>query len=373
MKVLINTSILRFGGAVQGAVSFIRECKEISNNEYHIFIGPGVKNSINLNEYPSNFYFYQFNFGKIKLYKIPLLVRSLSRIEKEIEPDVIITTSGPSYWHSKKPHLMGFNLGLYIYTESPYIRQLNIYRKIRWYIRKTLHAYFFNRDGTAFFVQTDDVNVRVRKYLKTDKVYTVSNTYNDYFESPKRMTNKLPANVYKKNRILTVSAYYYHKNLEIIPLIIRELLSRGRNDFVFILTISNRDYNSIFGDEFLNEAITINEIKPEEVPSLYKECGFLFMPTLAECFSASYPEAMIMQKPIITTELSFARNICGNAAIYYEPKNALAAADAIERILDDPSLQEGLKKKGIQQLKKFNTPTERARQILMICEQLIND
>ena len=42
MRLLINTSMLRFGGAVQVALSFIHECRLFTQNEFHVILGPGV-------------------------------------------------------------------------------------------------------------------------------------------------------------------------------------------------------------------------------------------------------------------------------------------------------------------------------------------
>ena len=55
-----------------------------------------------------------------------------------------------------------------------------------------------------------------------------------------------------------------------------------------------------------NRIINVGPIKSAECPSLYSECDIMFFSTLLECFSASYAEAMIMKKPIITTDMGFA-------------------------------------------------------------------
>ena len=55
-----------------------------------------------------------------------------------------------------------------------------------------------------------------------------------------------------------------------------------------------------------------------ECPSLYRQSTFAFQPTLLECFTATYPEAMRSGKPIVTPDLEFARGLCGGAAVYYD-------------------------------------------------------
>ena len=80
-----------------------------------------------------------------------------------------------------------------------------------------------------------------------------------------------------------------------------------------------------------------------------------------------------MKKPIVTTNLGFARSICGEAALFYEAKNAVDAADQIERLISDKNLQDALIAKGKEQLKTFDSPQERARKYIELCEKLAKE
>lgn len=373
MKILINTATLRFGGAVQGALSFINECKFFPEHEYHVIVGRGVQKSLRKQDYSNNFHFYNFDNGPVSLLDIPHISRTLSDFEEQILPDCVVTTSGPSYWHSNAPQLMGFNLGLYIYPESPFMQLMSFYRRSRWFFKRKLHFYFFKRDAAAYFVQTDDVNRRIRDEFRTNRVFTISNTHNSFFLNPAESSKKLALRTDGEIRLLTITSYYRHKNIEIIPGLVNELNHRGYKNVKFILTIDHRSYDRIFKDNHLKEVITLGPVKPEECPALYRECDYMFLPTLAECFSASYPEAMVMKKPIITTDLDFAHDICGDAALYFEPMNPIAAADVIERLICDKQLQLALIENGQKRITHFNTAKERARKILEICKDLANN
>jgi glycosyltransferase involved in cell wall biosynthesis len=373
LKIIINTSILRFGGAIQGAFSFIKECRHFPENDYHVFVGSGIGKILIKEEFPSNFKFYDFNFGPITLRKVPHIASTLSSLEEMINPDCIITPSGPSYWYSKAPHLMGYNLGLYLYSESPYFKKLSFRNSLRFKLKRQVHFYFFRRDSDAYFVQTDDVNQRVRKALVTEKVYTVSNTHNSFYNNPTAFPEKLPARQSFEWRLLTLTAYYRHKNLEIIPLVIEELKNRGKGKFKFILTIDSENFRRIFNGVCEEHVTNIGPVKPEECPSLYNECDVMFLPTLAECFSASYPEAMVMKKPIITTDLGFARNICQEAALYFKPTDPVSAADAIVRLIENQQLVNKLIINGLSRVKEFDDALERARKILNICQKLAEE
>ena len=367
---MINTAHQRFGGALQVALSFINECRAFPEHEYFVMLGPGLQKIIKEKDFPDNFHFENFDFGVINFWKSFVIHRAMKSMEIKYKPDVVISTTGPTYFHSKAPQIIGFNLPLYIYPESPYVKAFTGMRKLKFAAKKRLHYYFFKRDASALVTQTDDVNQRVRKELGFDKVYTVTNTASAYYNQSDSFPNKLKPKPDWLFRLVTISAYYQHKNLELIGEVSKVLEQRGRTNFEFVLTIKPEELERIFkGCAYIT---TVGPVPPEECPSLYRECDAMFLPSLAECFSASYPEAMIMSKPIITSDLGFARSICGDAAIYFKPKDAETAANQIERMMDDTQLKETLIVNGHKRLKKFNNPRERAKLYLDISLSIIH-
>ena len=365
---MINTAHQRFGGAVQVALSFINECRNIIEHEYIVILGPGLQRLVSKSEFPENFTFVNLDFGAINLKKIFVLNKVLKKLEEKYRPDVIISTTGPTYFKSTAPQVIGFNLGLYLYPESPYLQSISGISRIKFALKRRLHYYFFKRDATAFVTQTDDVNQRVRKELGCDKVYTVTNAASSYYNQPECFPNKLKPKTDSLYRFVTISALYQHKNLELIGDIVKILEQRGHKNFEFVLTIKREELGQVFKGQA--HITTVGPVAPKECPSLYRECDAMFLPTLAECFSASYPEAMIMDKPIITTDLGFARSICGDAALYFKAKDAEAAADQIEILLEDKELEATLIAKGHEELKKFDSPLIRAKKYIEICASM---
>jgi glycosyltransferase involved in cell wall biosynthesis len=369
LKIIINTSHQRFGGAIQVALSFIHECRNFPEHEYHVWVGQGVGKSLDTSFFPSNFHFYHFDFGEITFSKIKLIQKILGPLEEHIKPDVIMATSGPSYYHSIAPQIIGFNLPLYIYPESPFISNLNWKKKLKLWLKKQVHFYYFKRDATAYVVQTDDVGQRVRKALKINKVFTVTNNHsNFYLDDLLHFPHKLSCKSDSEFRFLTLTSYYGHKNLELIKEIVLLLQKKGCANVKFVLTLKGEDFQRYIGEH--PNIINLGPLKPQECPSLYRECDAMFLPTLAECFSASYPEAMIMKKPIITTDLGFSRSICGKAALYFTPNNAVEATAKILELTSSLKLQNELIINGLMVLKKFDTPITRAEKYLDICSKI---
>jgi glycosyltransferase involved in cell wall biosynthesis len=371
MRLLINTAKLRFGGAVQVALSFLYECRSIVGNEYHVVLGPGVGAVLDNADFPDNFFFYHVDFGEINIFTVSKIQRVMSNIEKLINPDCVFTTSGAPFWRSRVPHLIGFNRPLFIYPESPYVKALSVWKLMRLHAQRWVHCRSFRHDADALIVQTEDVNQRVRKLLGTDKVYTVTNNHNGWYDAPAVKPARLPPKGTDTFRFLTLTSYYPHKNLEILPQLIQSLPNPLQSRLEFILTLSADQFRQKISLNIPKQIQLVGPVPPPDCPSLYMECDAMFLPTLAECFSASYPEAMKMNHPIITTDLGFARSICGEAALYFKPSDPMDAARQVERLVTDVALQESLRLLGRERLALFDSPARRAQKILEICGGLV--
>jgi ABC-type lipoprotein release transport system permease subunit len=129
---------------------------------------------------------------------------------------------------------------------------------------------------------------------------------------------------------------------------------------------------SAFGREGIASSVTVRLDSPEECPKLYLESDAVFLPTLLECFSANYVEAMAMRRPIVTTNLGFARTVCGDAAMYFEPMDSNDAVDKIVELRRDVKLKKKLVEAGRQELKRFGTASERASAYVDICQNLVD-
>ncbi|MCR9289873.1 MAG: glycosyltransferase [Bacteroidetes bacterium] len=376
MRILINTASTFKGGGVQVAESFINECKFFTKNEYHVILGEKLSTRINQDSFPENFKFYSAPFRPgSKVFSLSPADSFHKKIEKECNPEVVFTTSGPSYWRPNVPHLIGYNLPHYIYPESPAFSQMGVIKKMKWEVKGRILKYFFDRDAEAYVVQTDDVNERLGGWLNNNKaIYTVTNTCSTYYlEHDVCVENKLPKKQDGEFRLLTLSAFYPHKNIGIIKQVIPLLPERIKSRIRFVTTLPDDIFNELFNTQEREYIYNLGFVPMSECPSLYGECDAMFLPTLLECFSASYPEAMAMKKPILTSNLGFAKTVCGSGAVYFDPISPNDIAQKILDLLTDLNLQESLIYEGEKRLKAFDSPKRRAEKFLNICQQLIEN
>ena len=377
MRVLINTASVNKGGSVQVATSFLRECCEFDGYTFGVVVGPGMSRSVRAEDFPENFRFFPLTDRPAqRVVSLCRPSRAFNHIESDFKPDVVFTTAGPSYWRPRAPHLMGFNLPHHLYPDSPYFtRVLSLRQRLRWRAKSKLIHHYTKGFADAWVVQTDDVNDRLRDWISSDQVFTVSNTISSAYISAIREHGSDVPNETRTGsefQLLVLSSYYPHKNLEILNDIMSLLRKQGIDDIRFVMTLPEADFVATISQENRAWVRNCGPQKPEECPKLYLESDAVFLPTLLECFSANYVEAMAMRRPIITTNLGFARTVCGDAAMYFEPMDS---ADAVNKILElrrDVKLKNRLVEAGQQEVKRFGTASERALAYLKICQQLVH-
>ncbi|PKH67657.1 hypothetical protein CXF59_07045 [Flavobacterium sp. ALD4] len=376
MKLLVNTTTLSGSGVTQVAVSFLRECIEFKDNEYHVLLGKAVESQIDKSTFPDNFVFYPISshplYG-IQGFKVRNIVKNIERL---IQPDCVFSIFGPSWWTPKKPHLMGYAYPHYVYPDSPLFEKLNTAQRLKVSLMKMVHIFFLRTNGKYYVSETLDVTNRLKPLLGNDKnFFTVTNTYNtcfsNFFPSDEFI---LPSKEAGEFRFLSLCTFAIHKNLIILNQVIPLLNSIIPNNKIkFVLTIDDVLFENNFNEESKASIINIGRIDVVKCPQLYYECDALFLPTTLECFSANYPEAMKMRRPIITSNLTFATSVCEDAALYFNPFDQKEIVNVIVQLVSNKQLANELVLHGEKRLNSFLTPKQRTMEYLKICKSIIED
>jgi glycosyltransferase involved in cell wall biosynthesis len=367
MKLLINASNLKMGGSLQVAHSFIHEIIKYDNICFHIVLSEQLAAQIDRRVFPSNFTFYVYS---MKVFSFNGLIgrnRFLSSLEKRIRPDCVFTIFGPTYWSPSVRHVVGFADGWCYYPESLAFRHIS---RVLWFKRILMIKYKvfkIRNESDVLIVETKDARDHILKLfdLSPDKIHVVGNTYHSIYNQHNQEEFDLKPVVSGEFRLLTLSAGYPHKNLGIINPVSAILQKKGLK-VRFYVTLDTKSYKSIFRQN--NSQVTnLGPVKVKNGPSLYRQVDALFLPTLLETFTSSYPEAMKMGKPILTSDLSFARDICGDTAEYFNPVDAEDIALKIEKVILNPVRRNELIERGKRRVLTFETSSSRAEKYLNIC------
>jgi len=377
MKIVINTSNLYQGGGLQVALSFINELKSMDKkHDYHLFLSQALNNQINQASFAENFIFYLLEATPAKLQNRKKIVQELDNLEKSIQPNIVFSIFGPSYWKPQSKHLMGFANGWVLQKDSVAYDALDFLPRMRMRLWVEYLEYYVKRDASYYILETKDAKKRFVNNLHIDKenVFVVGNSYSSVFTREEFVSPhneyyiSLPKKEEGEYRLVLISHNQPSKNIKIVT----QLLPLLKNYHVkFIFTIDTESFDLLFPDN-PDEIINIGPVVQKSCPSLYKQCDALFLPTLLEIFTASYPEAMKMKKPILTSNYAFATEVCADAALYFDPMSVEDIAKKIIELSQNKHLEQELILKGEKHLLEFETARTRAEKYIEICEKIVN-
>lgn len=368
MNILINCSNLKIGGGLQVADSICRFLNRYKTDDFVVVLSTKMDTTYQIIKNYSNVKVYIYDIKN----SISTLVfgcdNFLDNLVSIYGIETAITIFGPSRWIPKCPHLCGFARPHLVLSQSPYFNNFGFIKKIKMKLYYKILEFYFKRGSTNLYTENEYISKKLRELIKKVNIYTVTNYYNQIFDDASKWIEcKLPS--FEGTTLLTISAPYAHKNLTIIKEIIRLIHEKEPElKLRFVLTIDEKDYPKI-PNELKKYFLFIGKVGIAECPSLYHQADIMFMPSLLECFTATYPEAMRMQVPIVTTDLDFAHGLCSNAALYYSPLDAKDAVNCIYRLIKEDGLREQLIENGKKQLKNFDNNTQRADKLIKIAKE----
>lgn len=217
-------------------------------------------------------------------------------------------------------------------------------RLVDWQIRRTLPK------TDIVYCQTDTMMTRFKRiYGYQNRVGLLPNAVAACgFDKPvlcsfyRSIDNQLPATA---TTLLCLTRYYPHKNLDILLRTFLEYRSALQNVCI-VFTLDERDGNG--AQTFLkgirsaglgNQLVNVGPVAQENLPALYARSDALILPTLLESFSGTYVEAMQFGKTILTSDRDFAHEVCGPAAIYFDPLSTASVFNVIQQFHHDTALK----------------------------------
>lgn len=306
----------------------------------------------------------------------------LNKIAKERKADVVWSLNLGSYLQASIPHVLSVNNSHQVYpwevTRYHPDNRMNV-AALRFFFRRSL------RVSDAVIVQTPIMGDYVSKISGAPKsikvvVKAVENSQ-DFTPEP------LPIDLQKKLTsppldraftLLYVSTYTPHKNHKTLVKTFEILASEGVKVRA-VLTIGLEELLS-FGREPAKKLVESGHLIPVGwakkiyLRSLYDACDACLMPSVLESLSSTHLEAMQWSKPQITSDLPYAHDLCGNAALYASAENANDWVCKIKEFIADETLRSTLIEAGHERMKQFPaTWADSAKSVHDFLEEIIRN
>lgn len=372
MRALIDASSLVKGGALQVALGIIDHAARTPGHEWHLALSAEVASllhGIDLTPFRS---IAALPARSSSWRRILALRSALPDIERSIRPDVVFTVFGPPYWAARAPHVAGFALPMPLYPESIVWQRLGPLGRLKRRARFALRCWGL-RWADHLIVETETVRRRLHEVLgyPEARISVVRNSYSAVFASELQSAQRPSA----RFSILVPASYYPHKNLEILPRVAAALQPLAARDFEFVLTLPADEppWQGIAAaahDLGVGHRLrTLGAVPHHDVAGYYRQADVIFLPTLLECSTAVYPEAFVAGVPLCTSNLDFARELCGDGALFVDPSEPAAAAQTLGRLMTDGDLRADLVRRGAAALRaNYPTPDEKWRdQLECLC------
>ena len=361
LKILFNCTTNVKGGAVQNAANFIRLSLKDQHVRFVYCISKEIAQTLEA---------WGIDVSDMMILKSPAKSFSTRRLLKKIsmqeDISLVYTMAGPSYVKFKKNHIMGISNPYLTHATLNNIISRRGRSALMFYI-KTLYQGFYARKANYYIFQTRTSMVGFSKWRKDIESisYVVPNAISDLLSiKPEEIRTLNPKNPIIK-KILVPSAYYPHKNIEIISDICNYAQKVCSTTlFKFYVTIEPEIFCKL--PLSLNDSIeNLGPYKHSELEKIYSKCDTVFMPSQLETFSTSYLEAMAFSKCLVVPDLKFAREICDTYPRYYQDNDVIGAYNA----LIGQSNEEHKKKAGKKVLEQFGDQKSRYKILIDIISE----
>jgi len=257
-----------------------------------------------------------------------------------ISADILFCMTGIARGYGEKYTVTFIQQSLPFSEEA--LRTLSIYKNVKFSILRMLMKRSCNFSDKVF-VQTETM----RKSIALS--FGISSSHIEVFPAtpPCLDNNDVKSNIYhlmdvvpEYARFLYIGNSENYKNLEIVAKSIDKVRTFLPNATLFV-TLPKEHYlcngNTVVGMGYLGRS---------ELYRAYSLASILIMPSLIETVGLPMLEAMSLGIPVLAADRPYAHDICGNAAIFFNP---LSAADFLEKlslIVFDMKLRKELIQKG---------------------------
>lgn len=367
MNILLDCSAIKEGGGVQLALNFLdllREEPPAGYNVYTLVPENGLlheavaKRSLpNVLLCPQG-YVSRFLFEHGKLQQI-LIAEKIA---------AIYTFFGAGLPHPRSvTSIVTVAYPIICYPESPYWKLVDraswIGNQLRNWIRRLRL-----RDADLILVETAVMSERLQRHVGIDESRirflppAVSEYVHPRVNAP---LNQPPVN------FLFVSGTAFHKNLWRLYAVAERLRKRDvkAGELRFLLTVKREDYVASLEERTIDAGLLddyfefLGGLHPSQLMGAYQRASYLVSLSDLESYSNNYMEAWKVGVPILASDRDFARSICGPSAMYVEPHDPDAVADAMLQCARNSDIAARLVSAGRSRIDALPTTRDRFHKI----------
>jgi glycosyltransferase involved in cell wall biosynthesis len=183
------------------------------------------------------------------------------------------------------------------------------------------------------------------------------------------------------NYILYVGSAKPHKNFYVLLKAFYLLLKDFPDQKLVVVGLSKSQVKQsgflesvvLKNKELLTSLIFTDYVPDSELPFIYKHAAFLVFSSYYEGFGLPPLEAMINYCPVIASNAAAIPEVCGNAALYFDPHSELELYKKMEIFLLDLNLRNNFVRKGAENLARFKMESFKSKFIRIVEDTLADE
>lgn len=240
------------------------------------------------------------------------------------------------------------------------LRYNNISPHQRFYFKYFLPALI--RKATFVIAVSENTKKDIIHFFKcpAEKIKVIHNGYDlDLYFQADQPSLEIEKEYGLRNYLLAVGPTYPHKNFKLLIDVYSGLSESFKKEHPLLIAGGKESYLNFLKQYVtecnLNKHIFFTGYVPLKLmPALYREAFAMVFPSLYEGFGIPLLEAMACGCPVIVSDSSSMPEVCGQAALYFNPLDKQSLKNAIEKMTTNNEERAGYIKKGLQQVKNFS-------------------
>lgn len=290
-----------------------------------------------------------------------------SSIFKKNNIDVIYSYFGFGIYNRKIPQISGSADSNIYFPEIDFWKEFSGFARLKKALIDRYRIWGIKRSNAVVF-ENSALELRARELFGIKKSTVITPSINFNFKS---IPLSIPVECNKIPKGLFLCGWHPNKNFMIIPKLAYELKKRGVT-FHFLITAPLDDSTQhrqfmidVSKYEVRNMVSVIGQVKKEQLQSLYEQIDMVFLLSRLESFSNNIIESWYFKKPLIITDATWSRSICGeDSAIYVERNSVVDIVDKIILLLSDSNHNKKVVLNGFEKIKEYPSIEERINEEL---------
>ena len=358
VKILFNAVAAKSGGA---AVSMENLCRSLASlkSRHHFIVFVPHKLAGRVGRLDANIEVIPTEIGLAPPWKRFFWDQvTLRRIAKEQTADVLVSTSDFGMFFPPCPQILMVSNSVFF---SPlYVKRILPLKSMKFKLEFSMRRWLIAlsvKAADVVIASSESMVMLLREFIPhLDKTLAVNylGVPLDLFLRQTPASKKGADKVTKPFQLLFVSEYSDYKNLTILLKTVLLLRQQGVDDFRLMTTadpwqfpdveiVSREEDKRLATHPMIAGCVKLTGSVPyADIPALYAQSDLFVFPSLAESFAYPLVEAMASGLPVIAADIPICREICGEAAVYFNPLNSDDLAQKIRNMRDDPKRRQEL-------------------------------